>query len=75
VKTARIITNGQYQTVILPEEYLFDTEEVFINKLDNVVLLIPKKGPWSSLANSLDKFSDDFLESRPVPAAQKREEL
>lgn len=75
MKTARIITNGQNQTVILPEEYQFDTEEVFINKLDKVVLVIPMKGPWSSLANSLDKFTEDFLESRPIPIIQNRDEL
>lgn len=75
MKTARIVTNGRNQTVILPEEFEFDTKEVFIKKVDNVVLLIPKKDSWSSLTNSLEKFSEDFLESRPVPEVQKRDPL
>ena len=72
MKTARIFTNGRSQAVRLPKEYRFDTEEVFIKKFDSIIMLIPKGEPWSSLINSLDKFSDDFMESRPVPVKQKR---
>lgn len=75
MKTARIFTNGRSQAVRLPKEYRFDTEEVYIKKLDNIIMLIPKKDPWVSLINSLSKFSEDFMESRPVPDIQKRDEL
>jgi antitoxin VapB len=72
MKTARIFSNGRSQAVRLPKEYRFDSEEVFVKKFDNIIMLIPKKDPWSSLINSLDKFSDDFMESRPVSKTQKR---
>jgi antitoxin VapB len=72
MKTARIFSNGRSQAVRLPKEYRFDAEEVFVKKFDNIIMLIPKKDPWASLVNSLDKFSDDFMESRPIPKARKR---
>ena len=72
MKTARIFSNGRSQAVRLPKEYRFDSEEVFIKKFDNIIMLIPKKDPWVSLINSLDKFSDDFLKSRPVPKIKAR---
>jgi antitoxin VapB len=72
MKTAQIFSNGRSQAVRLPKEYRFDAEDVFIKKFDNIIMLIPKKDPWASLINSLDKFSNDFMESRPVPKTQKR---
>jgi antitoxin VapB len=75
MKTARIFTNGRSQAVRLPKEYRFDTEEVFIKKFDNIIMLISKEDPWVSLVNSLNKFSEDFKETRPVTEAQKRDKL
>ncbi len=72
MKTAQLFSNGRSQAVRLPKEYRFDAEDVFIKKFDNIIMLIPKKDPWAALINSLDKFSDDFMESRPVPKTQKR---
>jgi antitoxin VapB len=72
MKTAQIFSNGRSQAVRLPKEFRFDAEDVFIKKFDNIVMLIPKNDPWASLINSLDKFSDDFMESRPVHRTQKR---
>jgi antitoxin VapB len=72
MKTARIFTNGRSQAVRLPKEYRFDSEDVFIKKFNNIVMLIPKKDPWASLIDSLDKFSDDFLETRPIPKIKAR---
>jgi antitoxin VapB len=48
---------------------------VFIKKSGNVVILIPAKGSWESLLNSLNKFSDDFMTERQQPGIQKREAL
>ena len=72
MKTARIFTNGRSQAVRLPKEYRFDSEDVFIKKFNNIIMLIPKKDPWASLIDSLDKFSDDFLKTRPIPKIKAR---
>ena len=73
MKTARIFSNGRSQAVRLPKEFRFDAEDVFIKKFDNIIMLIPKNDPWAPLINSLDKFSDDFMENRPISKTQKRD--
>lgn len=73
MKTAKIFQNGQSQAVRLPKEFRFDDDHVFIKKSGNVVMLIPAKGSWNSLMESLDKFSPDFMAERKQPKIQKRE--
>ena len=61
--TAKLFKNGRSQAVRLPKEYAFAGEDVYIQKIDGIVLLIPKSDPWRPFVDSLSKFSDDFLES------------
>lgn len=75
MKTAKLFQNGQSQAVRLPKEFRFEGDHVFIKKAGNVVILIPAKGSWESLLNSLNKFSDDFMTERQQPGIQKREAL
>lgn len=73
LSTAKIFANGRSQAVRLPKEYRFDGNEVYINKIDDVVIIMPKKNPWVNLLKSLNKFSDDFMEDRSQPHNQKRD--
>jgi antitoxin VapB len=73
--TAKIFTNGRSQALRLPKEYRFDCKDVYVKMLDNIVILIPKDNPWSSLLSGIDDFSDDFMEERTQPEAQVRELL
>ena len=75
MQTAKLFKNGRSQAVRLPKEFRFEGSDVYIKKLDGIVLLIPKENPWSSLIKSLDKFSDDFMDERSQPEEQKRESL
>ena len=75
MKTAKLFKNGQSQAVRLPRDFRFDDDYVFIKKEGKAVMLIPAKGSWQSLFNSLNKFSDDFLADRKQPLTQKREAL
>jgi antitoxin VapB len=75
VRTAKLFQNGQSQAVRLPREFRFNDNHVYIKKEGNVVMLIPAKGSWQSLFNSLSKFSDDFMADRKQPRAQSRETL
>ena len=75
MKTAKLFQNGQSQAVRLPKEFRFEEDYVFIKKSGNVVILIPAKGSWESLLNSLNKFSDDFMTERQQAGIQKREAL
>ncbi len=75
MKAAKLFQNGQSQAVRLPKEFRFNDDHVFVKKEGNVVMLIPVKGSWQSMFNSLDKFSDDFMTERKQPKTQKRESI
>ncbi len=72
MQTAKLFENGRSQAVRLPKEFRFEGTEVYIKKLNDVVMLIPVGKQWKSFAESLDEFSDDFLSEREQPAPQKR---
>lgn len=59
--TAKIFENGRSQAVRLPKEYRFRDEEVAINKIGDIVMLIPKDIKWSGFLDSLNLFSEDFM--------------
>ncbi len=76
--TAKLFQNGQSQAVRLPKEFRFDNmKEVFIKKINGMVVLIPKEGTnkWDDFFNNLDNFSEDFMTERVQPPLDKREEL
>ena len=51
-------------------------DEVAINKVGDIVILMPKENKWSAFLNSLELFSDDFMsDGREQPAVQEREAL
>ena len=75
METAKLFKNGQSQAVRLPKEYRFDGEEVYIKKVGNTVMLIPIKNSWAPLIDSLDEFSDDFMNDRQQPETQSREDF
>ncbi|MFH0989847.1 MAG: type II toxin-antitoxin system VapB family antitoxin [bacterium] len=75
MQTAKLFNNGRSQAVRLPKDCRLDGKEVFVKKFDNIVMLIPKGNPWLSLMQSLDKFSNDFMNDRKQPAQQKRKPL
>ena len=75
MQTAKIFMNGRSQAVRLPKEFRMSGDDVFIKKIGNIVILIPKKALWSSLEKSLGQFTDDFMEHREQPSQDKREDL
>jgi len=75
MNTAKIFINGRSQAVRLPKKYRFQGKDVYIKKLDDMVILIPKNNPWVSLISSVHEFSDDFMEERHQPFQQTRETL
>lgn len=59
--TAKLFENGRSQAVRLPKECRFDGDEVAIDKVGDVVILMPKDHKWSGFLNSLELFSNDFM--------------
>ena len=75
METARLFKNGQSQAGRLPKDFRFEGEKVFIKRVGNAVVLIPYQDSWETLFESLDQFSDDFMNERDQPAPQEREDL
>lgn len=74
--TAKVFENGRSQAVRLPKECRFATDEVVVNKIGDIVLLMPNTNRWSFFLQAVDLFSDDFMETgRNQGMEQEREEL
>lgn len=74
--TARLFKSGRSQAVRLPKEYRFDGEEVYVKKVGEAVVLLPREDSWQTLYESLKDFSQDFMAERSQPIApQDREPL
>jgi antitoxin VapB len=77
MQTAKLFKNGRSQAVRLPKEFRFEGDEVLIKRVGDTVVLMPSPGTWQPLFDSLDLFTDDFMENgREQPTQQQeREEL
>lgn len=74
--TAKVFENGRSQAIRLPKEYRFSDSEVAVNKIGNIVLLIPKDDKWNTFISAVNMFSDDFMtDGRIDDIEQTREEL
>ena len=74
--TAKVFENGRRQAVRLPKECRFNTDEVAVNRIGDIVLLMPKTNKWSSFMQAIDMFSDDFMQDgRDGKLEQERDEL
>ncbi len=74
--TAKVFENGRSQAVRLPKEYRFSSDEVMVNRIGEIVFLMPKNSKWDSFMEALDMFSADFMkDGRGSQGAQERESL
>ena len=72
VKTAKIFMNGRSEAVRLPKDCRFGSREVYVKKIGDLVMLIPKEKAWDVFLESLKGFSDDYMNDRPNEIPQKR---
>jgi len=72
-QVAKIFMNGKSQAVRLPKEYRFDTEEVYISKQGQNVIISAKKPTWDEFFDSNSAFGDDFLKDRQDTQPQERD--
>jgi antitoxin VapB len=75
INIAKIFINGRSQAIRLPKEYRFNDNEVYINKIDDIVIIIPKTKKMKILQQSLEKFTDDFMNDRNQPKNDKRDKI
>ena len=75
MQTAKIFINGRSQAIRLPKDFRFSGNDVFIKKFGKMVILLPKDDPWSTFVNSIDQFTDDFMDNRDQPDQEAREKF
>lgn len=74
--TAKVFENGRSQAVRLPKECRFSDDEVFVRKIGEIIMLIPKSAKWNGFLSGLDMFSADFMaDGREDQAEQEREKI
>ncbi len=74
MERAKLFQSGRSQAVRLPKEFRFSGSEVYVKRVGNAVVLLPIGGAWDSLAQSLNRFSDDYMRERNQPSEQQRKE-
>jgi antitoxin VapB len=62
VKTTEVFRSGNHQAIRIPKEFQIDGTEVEIQRHGEAIILRPKRKSWTSLLESLEKFSEDFME-------------
>ncbi|MGM0623565.1 MAG: antitoxin [Campylobacterota bacterium] len=72
---AKVFKNGQSQAIRIPKEFRVDTQEVYIEKVGNSLVIKPKSASkWDQFFDHLEKVdTKDFLQERYQPKQQNRE--
>lgn len=72
---AKVFRSGNSQAVRLPKEYRLDTDEVSINRIGNVLIMIPKDDPWGVFSQGISEIGDDFPQHLSSPEHSEREKF
>jgi antitoxin VapB len=71
-KTAKIFMNNRSQAVRLPKEFQFDTQEVYIRKEGDEVILSPHPADWSAYLAEGPAASAEFMaEFEKLPVQER----
>jgi antitoxin VapB len=70
---AKLFVNGGSQAVRLPKKFRFEGDSVYLKKLPDAVMILPKDDPWASLVSAFGSIPD--FPDREEPEEQKRPEL
>lgn len=57
---AKVFTSGNSQAVRLPRQFRLETDEVFISRHGNSLVLTPRMVSWEGFLEGLTGFSEDF---------------
>jgi len=72
-RTARVFMTNRSQAVRLPKEYQFSTDEVFIRKQGEDVILSPRPRDWGPYLQSAPVASGSFMDDVEDLPVQERE--
>lgn len=72
-RTAKVFMTNRSQAVRLPKEFQFSTDEVFIRKDGDDVILSPRPRDWNAYLQSAPVASDTFMNDLEDLPVQERE--
>ena len=75
IQTTKVFMNGRSQAVRIPQEYRFEEDELFINKIGDALILTPRSALIDTLRVGAEMIPDDFMDSRPEEIGSEREDL
>lgn len=76
METAKVFWSGRSQAVRLPKNFRFDTDEVYIRRFGNSIVLEPIADSWKWLSSVTGVLDADFEQSvLEQPEEQNRQEL
>ncbi len=77
MKKTKIFKSGNSFAIRIPKNYHIDTEEVYIAKQDNKLVIFPEREKWDVLFEILEEVEEaqtkDFLKDRNQPEVPRRE--
>ena len=72
----KVFISGHSQAVRIPKEYQVKDTEMSIRRVGSALILTPKHNPWAAFEESLDEFTEDFMQDgRNQPIMQERKWL
>ena len=73
MKKAKVFKNGQSQAIMLPKDFRFSSNEVYVKKIGHSIILFPAEQPsWLEWEKSIDMFSDDFMVEHKQASVENR---
>jgi len=74
---AKVFLNGRSQAIRIPKNLRVDSDEVYIEKVGNSLVITPKKkNRWDELHDALEAIdTSDFMRERIQLPFDKREDL
>lgn len=64
--------NSGTQSIKIPANFKINDDKVYLKKVGNALYIIPVHNPWQNLFESIDVFSEDFMNDREQPSEQSR---
>lgn len=74
-ETTFIENSKDGQAINIPKEMEIKDDKVYVKKIGNSLQIIPFHSAWQNLIDSLDNFTDDFMDSRQQPNNQVRDTI
>ncbi len=64
--------NSGIQSIKIPDNFKIKDDKVYLKKVGNALYIIPFHNPWQNLFDSIDEFSEDFMNNSEQPSEQSR---